>query len=163
MRENLQVLAADWRFIKATHQQVVQTFNPEERAIAELQSKMEALQAELHEAHSKVHASEQALNSTLTEVRRLEGAMASMQASAISDAIGPTAAAASAVATTSTTSTTPTTTTAPHVAASAAAAALPAAADVAQSSQRTRNTRLQSSLNVRLLPYRVYSSPPNSQ
>lgn len=146
----LQVLAADWRFIKAKHQQVVQTLNPEERAIAELQSKMEALQAELHEAHSKVHLSEQALSSTLSEVSKLEDAMASMQASAISDALGPIVTAASAVATTTTT---PSTTTSPHVAASAATAALPAAADVAHSSKRSRNTRLQSSLDVR-------SSPP---
>ena len=67
------MIAADWRFIKAKHQQVVQTLNPEERAFAELESKMEALQAELKQAHSKVHTSEQALNSTLTEVRKRLG------------------------------------------------------------------------------------------
>ena len=87
--------------------------------------------------------------------------MASMQATAVSDALGPTVAAAAASAVAATT----TAPAAPHAAAAvasaaAAAATLPAAADVAQSSQRSRNTRLQSSLNVRSSSFPDPNPPP---
>ena len=88
--------------------------------------------------------------------------MASMQATAVSDALGPTVAAAAASAVAATT----TAPAAPHAAAAvasaaAAAATLPAAADVAQSSQRSRNTRLQSSLNVRSSSFPDPNPPPS--